>query len=120
MRLLAAVVLGACLAGPAAAQQWSSLLKGSPLEVFDSEDNRLLLASALQALERPADQQPLGWSNPKTGHQGHIMVLRAFASKGRECKELQVRTEAQGRKGDDRLYFCRVVGEWKLLGDSQL
>ena len=120
MRLLAAVVLGACLAGPAVAQQWASLFKGSPLEVFDDGDMRLFLAAARQALERPADQQPLGWSNRKTGHQGNIMVLRAFDSKGRECKELQVRTAAQGRKGDDRLYFCRIEGEWKLLGDSQL
>jgi surface antigen len=120
MRTLAAVVLAAVLAEPAAAQQWGSLLKGSPLEVFDAEDNRLLFASAVQALERPADNQPLGWENAKNGHRGDVMVVRAFDSKGRECKELQVRTEAQGRKGDDRLYFCRIQGEWKLLGDSQL
>ena len=120
MRALAAVVLGACLAAPAAAQQWASVFKGSPMEVFNEDDMRLFLAAARQALERPADPQPLGWSNAKNGHQGNVVVLRAFDSKGRECKELQVRTEAQGRKGDDRLYFCRIEGEWKLLGDSQL
>ena len=119
MRALLALVLALGCAS-AAAQQWASTLKNSPAEVLDEEDNKLFLATMRQALERPADKQPLGWQNPKTGHRGDVLVLKTFPSRGRECKELLVRSEAQGRKAEDSLNFCRIEGEWKLVGDSQL
>ena len=116
--LLAAALLAPV--GPAAAQNWTSLMKGGPLEVFNAEDNKFFVETLHRALERPADGQALGWVNPKTGHRGEITVLREFDSRGRACKEMQLRAEAQGRKGEQRLNFCSIEGEWKLLGDSQL
>jgi len=87
----------------------------------DEADTRLMMESAYQALDRPTvDNQAIGFENPNTRHRGDVTVLRAFDSRGRTCKELQVHTEAQGRKGDNKLYFCSVEGKWRLVGDSQL
>ena len=122
MKRFIAVLFAAALAcGTALAQVSGGLFRGGPIEVFDEADTRLMMDTAYQALDRPTiDNQALGFENPKTGHRGEVTVLRAFDSRGRACKELQVRTEAQGRKGDNKLYFCSVEGKWRLVGDSQL
>ena len=107
--------------GPlAAAQQWASEFKGSPVQFFDREDHRLLEQTMYTALDQPSGNRPVTWENPKTGHKGNIVVVRDFNSKGRDCKELQFNNEAQGRKGDERLSFCRIDGKWRALGSSQL
>ncbi|MBV9188975.1 MAG: hypothetical protein JOZ85_00715 [Betaproteobacteria bacterium] len=104
----------------AMAQQWGSDFKESPVTLFDHEDYRLMEETMHRALDTPADSQPIVWENPQTGHRGDIVVLRAFDSRGRECKELQFHNEAQGRKGNEHMNFCRIDGQWKLLGQSQL
>ena len=115
--LLAAALVFACTG--AAAQQWASELKGSPAEVFTEEDNRLFFDTIRLALERE-DDQALVWENPKTGHRGDAQALKRFESHGRPCKEIEFHAEAQGRKGHGRFNYCRIEGEWKLLGASQL
>ena len=119
MRLLLAVVLAISLANHGAvAQQWSEL-KGGPAELFDQEDDRLFFDTIRLVLEHGGNEL-VDWENPKTGHRGSARSLRAFESRGRECKEIEFHTEAQGRKGEGQLYYCRVEGKWRLLGDSQL
>jgi len=51
---------------------------------------------------------------------GDITVLKSFESKGRPCKEVRVRNEAGGRKGDNKLNLCKVEDKWRLLSASQL
>ena len=55
------------------------------------------------------------WENPKTKHHGEITVLKSYESKGRACKDLRMRNEADGRKGDNKLSWCKVDGKWRLL-----
>ncbi len=118
---IAGFFAAALACGPALAQVAGGLFRGGPIEVFDEADTRLMMESAYQALDRPTvDNQAIGFENPNTRHRGDVTVLRAFDSRGRTCKELQVHTEAQGRKGDNKLYFCSVEGKWRLVGDSQL
>ena len=105
---------------PAAAQAWIGLLKNTPAERFDEDDLRLFLEHARKALNEAPDNQPVSWENPKTRARGEITVLRSFESKGRPCKEVRVRNEAQGRKGDNKLNLCKVEGKWRLLSASQL
>ena len=101
MRLLITTVVAvACaVASPgAAAQNWVGLLKNTPAEHFDEEDLRLFLDTARKALDEAPDNQPLSWENPKTRHRGEITVLKRFESKGRPCKEVRVRNEAQAAR----------------------
>jgi surface antigen len=119
MRLLV-LMLAALCANPASAQNWIGLLKNTPAERFDEEDLRLFLDMGRKALNETPDNQPLTWENPKTRAGGEITVLRSFESKGRPCKEVRVRNHAQGRKGDNRLSFCKVDDKWRLLSAPQL
>ena len=123
MRLLFTTMLaGACvLASPlAAAQNWVGLLKNTPAEFFDEEDLRIFLDTSRKALEEAPDNQPVSWENPKTRSRGEITVLKSFESKGLPCKEVRVRSEARGRRGDSRLNLCKVEGRWRLVSSSQL
>lgn len=121
MRLLIIVFGAACVAaGPASAQNWIGLLKNTPAERFDEEDLRLFLDAGRKALNDTPDKQTVSWENPKTSARGAITVLRSFESKGRPCKELQVRNEAQGRKGAGKMSWCRVDEKWRLLSAQQL
>ena len=119
MRLIVFVFAVAC-ASPVLAQNWTGLLKNTPAERFDKEDLRILVATNNKVLDETPDGQTLPWKNPKTGHHGEITVLRSFESKGRPCKDLRVRNEADGRKGDNKLSWCKVDGKWRLLSASPL
>jgi len=118
-RRLAALALAlACsAASPGAAAQFVGLLKGGPVEYFDKADLNLFLDTAYKALDEGADNQPLAWRNPDNGHHGEMTVLKTFDSKGRNCKLLRVRNEAQGLRSDMRHNLCKIDGRWRLVGD---
>jgi surface antigen len=121
MKRFIAIFFAAALAcGSALGQVAGGLLRGGPAELFDENDLRLFMDTAYQALDRPTGNEKFGFENPNTGHRGEVTVTRAFESRGRTCKEVQAHTEARGRKGDNKLYFCSVEGKWRLVGDSQL
>ena len=107
-------------AAPAAAQNWVGLLKNGPAERFDEEDLRLFMDTAQKALAEGKDDETLSWENPKTRARGDITVLRSFAWKTNPCKEVRIRNQAQGRKGDVNFGMCQVEGKWRLLSSSQM
>jgi surface antigen len=119
MRLILAIALAAA-SSLATAQNWSGLLKNTPAERFDEEDRRLFRDAGRKALDGTPDSQSVSWENPRTRAHGEITVLRSFESKGLPCKELRVRNEASGRKGDSTLNLCRKDGKWRLLSSSQV
>ena len=119
MKTLLAFAL-ALAAVPATAQNWVGLLKNTAAERFDDEDLQLFLANSRKALAEGKAGETSSWENPKTRARGDITVLRSFESKGRPCKEVRVRNQAQGRKGDNTFNLCQVDGKWRLLSASQL
>jgi hypothetical protein len=104
----------------AMAQNWVGLLKNGPAERFDEEDLRLFMDTAQKALAEGKDHETLSWENPKTRARGDITVLRSFAWKANPCKEVRIRNQAQGRKGDVNFGMCQVEGKWRLLSSSQM
>jgi hypothetical protein len=107
------------LAPLALAQNWAGVLKNTPAERFDEEDLRIFMDLAGKALDQGKENETLSWDNPKTRARGDMTVLRNFESKGRTCRELRVRNEVPGRKGDTKLSFCQVDGKWRLLSAEQ-
>lgn len=103
----------------AIAQNWVGLLKNTPAERFDEEDLRIFMDAGRKALNDTPDSQSVKWENPQTRAHGEITVLRSFETKGLPCKEVRVRNEAQGRKGDSKLNLCKKDGKWRLLSASQ-
>jgi surface antigen len=118
--LIALAAALAALAPVASAQNWVGILKNTPAERFDEEDLRLFLDASRKALNESPDNQTQSWENPKTRAHGDITVLRSFESKGLPCKEVRVRNEAQGRKGDNKLNLCKKDDKWRLVGTSQI
>ena len=102
------------------AQNWVGLLKNTPAERFDDEDLRLFMDTGRKALNETPDGQTLSWENPKTRARGDITVVRSFEWKTHPCKEVKLRNEAQGRKGNTTLGLCKVDGKWRLLSSSQM
>ena len=117
MRFL--LFLGLLAAVPALAQNWIGLLKNTPAERFDEEDIRLFMDNARKALDEGRENEGFKWENPKTRARGEVHIVRSFESKGRSCREMRVRNEVPGRKGDTRLSFCQVDGKWRLLSAAQ-
>ena len=117
MRLL--LLAAVFFATPALAQNWVGLLKNTPAEKFDEEDLRLFMDQAGKALDQGKANETTTWENPKTRAKGDITILRDFESKGRSCREMRVRNEVPGRKGNTRLSFCKVDGKWRLLSAAQ-
>lgn len=113
------LLLGLLIAHPVLAQNWIGLLKNTPAERFDEEDIRLFMDNARKALDEGKTDDALKWENPKTRAKGEINVIRDFENKGRKCRELRVRNEVPGRKGDTRLSFCQAEGKWRLLSAQQ-
>jgi len=118
--LIALAAALAALAPVASAQNWVGILKNTPAERFDEEDLRLFLDASRKALNESPDNQAQIWENPKTRAHGDITVLKSFESKGLPCKEVRVRSEAQGRKGDNKLNLCKKDDKWRLVGTSQI
>jgi surface antigen len=114
------IALALALASSAASAQFVNMLKGGPAELFDDTDLRMFLDAARKTLDESGDNQTLAWKNPQNGHGGDLTVLKQFESKGRQCKLVRVRNEAEGRKSDMRHNVCRVDGKWRLVGKSQL
>jgi surface antigen len=113
-----AFLLALCLlASPAFAAEFEGLLKGSPAELFDEADLRLFQDTAYKSLDQGTEKQPLAWQNTQNGHRGDMTVLKRFESKGRNCAQLRVRNEAQGRKSEMRHNLCSIDGKWRLVGD---
>ena len=119
MKILFAVVF-ALTPVSAMAQNWVGLLKNTAAERFDDEDLRLFMDNSRKALAEGKVGETSSWENPKTRARGDITVLRVFESKGRSCREVRVRNQAQGRKGDNTFNLCQVDGKWRLLSASQL
>lgn len=118
MKLFIAALLA--LLSTAASAQFIGLLKGGPAEYFDDTDRKLFLDNLYKALDEAPDKEIRAWQNPANRHHGDVTVLRRFESKGRQCKEVRVRNEAQGRKSDVRHNVCSIDGKWRLVGQSQL
>ena len=118
MKIIFSLLLA--LASGLAQAQYASLLKDSVAQRFDDEDLRMFLDAARQALHGAPENETLKWQNPKTRHGGEITVLRNFQSEGRECKEVKVFNQAQGRKATNNFNLCEVDGKWRLVGASQL
>jgi surface antigen len=119
MKLPLAILLS-FVAAPALAQNWVGLLKNTPAEQFDEDDLRIFLDAGRKALNDTPDNQSVTWENPPTRARGEITVLRSFESKGLPCKEVRVRNEAGGRKGDNKLSLCKKDGKWRLLSASPM
>ena len=119
-RFVVPLLVALAVASPAAlALNWVPVLKNSPAERFDDEDLQLFIRTARKTVSEAADQQTVSWENPDTKHRGDFTILKSFTKDGRDCKQVQVRTEADGRKATSVVDACQIDGKWRLIGAPQ-
>lgn len=119
-RFLFPLLVALAAASPAAmALNWVPLLKNSPAELFDDEDLQLFLKTARKTVNETPDNQTVSWENPDTKHHGDFTILKTFQKDGRDCKQVRVRNEADGRKASSVVDACKVDGKWRLIGAPQ-
>ena len=117
MRLATLAVSAALAAAPVAvAAQNLGFMQDSPMPRMTAEDQKLMMRNSTEALDRNADGETSGWSNPKTGASGTATPLKTFTQKGMKCREIQYTNHAGGFNGGGTFTLCRVAsGEWKIL-----
>lgn len=118
-RLVVPLLVALAVSSPARALNWVPVLKNSPAERFDDEDLQLFIRTARKTVAEAADGQTVSWENPDTKHRGDFTILRSFTKDGRPCKQVQVRTEADGRKATSVVDACQIDGKWRLIGAPQ-
>jgi surface antigen len=114
-----ALALILCLSCAPALAQWVSILKNSPAERFNEDDLQLFLEAARKARDAPVNET-IRWENPATRANGDLTVRKIFQWKQRPCREVAMRNEAGGRKGNSVVNLCEVDGKWKLVSPSEL
>jgi len=91
-------------------------LRDSPIQRMTKEDTVMMMRNSSEALNRNANGETSGWSNPKTGASGTATPLRTFTQKGMKCRETRYTNHAGGFNGESTFTLCRVAsGEWKVL-----
>jgi surface antigen len=109
----------AAFSAPIAAQM-GPLARNSPYERFNDKDMQMFQEQNNKTLNEAPDNQTMSWENPDTRSRGDFTILKTFQKDGNTCKEMRVRAEAGGRKGDTVLNWCKIEGKWRLLSSSQL
>lgn len=102
------------MAGPVTAASLG-FLKNTPASHFDKDDARLFQVAVDKALNDSASDQPVQWSNAKTGGQGTITPVKAYQAGGRNCRELRIANSHSGLKAEGTYKFCQSADHrWSL------
>jgi surface antigen len=96
---------------------WGRITKGGPFQEFRDGDWEMFRQNVVRAAEAREDENPITWTNAKTGAQGIVKVAKRFDDpKLGECRDLQGNTSARGRTGPFAVTLCRQPGgSWRLL-----
>jgi surface antigen len=107
---LALIVL---TAGAAQAQ----LLFGSRLGQahYEGEDTKIIMRVGADMMRNAPDGESRPWSNPQTGHNGTITVLRTYKRGDMPCRDAEVNSQLKEKSVVYVLPVCQVAdGSWKV------
>jgi surface antigen len=95
---------------------WGRITKGGPFQEFRDGDWEMFRQNVVRAAESAENENPITWTNAKTGAQGTVKVARRFTSQELgECRDLQGNTTARSRTGPFAVTLCRQPGgTWRI------
>jgi surface antigen len=112
------VLAVACHAGAAMAVNMR-FLRNTPMARFNEQDNKLLQAAFVKAMNEGADGSPVEWRNDRTGAGGTITPIESFEREGAKCRKAQFTTYYKTLKGGGDYSFCKnAKGTWQLVQSS--
>ncbi|HEU4624540.1 MAG TPA: RT0821/Lpp0805 family surface protein [Steroidobacteraceae bacterium] len=89
-------------------------LKDAPAGRFNQKDWSLLQAAIRESLAQNGESAPQTWRNEENGHSGTVTTLKKYTADGKDCRQLQIDNEADGRKGSSRYKACQDPdGVWR-------
>ena len=97
---------------------WGAILHDSPVEDFNDEDVRQLLAAVKQVLDAPAQSRPVEWSDAESGAGASLSVVGTPKVKGfDECRSVRGSVYSKKRKGTPMTWTaCKEPGgHWALV-----
>ena len=69
---------------------WGRITKGGPFQEFRDGDWEMFRQNVVRAADSAENENPITWTNAKTGAQGTVKVARRFTSQELgECRDLQ-------------------------------
>ena len=90
-------------------------MRDMPVHHMTDEDRQILMAAAVDTLERKRDGETARWENPKTGAHGDLTPRASFERDGRPCRDLEVANSARGHDNRLVITMCKQAdGEWKI------
>src|SRR5215831_12273981 len=104
-----AIVLITLLPASAFAQiGWGKIFKGGPFAEFRDSDRQLFRQTLRHAAETSPEGEDVRWSNPQTGAQGVVRVVKRYdlPTLG-GCRDMAGRNSANGRNEPFRITLCR-------------
>lgn len=105
-----ALLLGSAAAGAAG----FGFLAETPMGKFNEDDLKLMNGAIDKALAASEMGTRIRWGNDRTGSSGEVTPQRAFASKGRPCRDLKVLNRHKSLEASGVYTLCREDGGWKL------
>jgi surface antigen len=80
-------------------------------------DRNIALQAEYEALEYGRAGQPTGWSNPRSGNRGRVVVGATYEVNRLDCREYHHRIEIGGRARVVEGTACRQPnGVWRIVG----
>ena len=117
--LALALLIGGAAAAPAFAQfnpfvqrpAESGALTRDDIDRMKAATERLYTGRSIGTTER--------WRDPDSGNSGSVKLIRAFKTKGMDCRRMRYKVKLRGSSADPAPYFvnwCQTPsGEWKTL-----
>ncbi|EKD70896.1 MAG: hypothetical protein ACD_46C00341G0001 [uncultured bacterium] len=93
-----------------------SFLDYSATFYFQGQDQAMMLANAMDALNRYPDGKKASWKNPKTGTFGYAIPSNTRNQNGMRCRNLKIFNNAHNVAGEATYTFCKFGKEWKIPG----
>lgn len=82
-------------------------------EYFTDSDWHIFLDAQNKVLNQYPDGSTLTWKNPESGSWGTFRPSHTIKTKGTICRDLTITSNANYRKGESTLTFCKEKGVWK-------
>ena len=98
------------------ADNWS-FLNGSVITYFTDQDNNLMEANVIKALNQTPDGKKSSWKNPGTGAWGYAIPSKTALHNGNRCRTITVFNSARQTTGQAMYRLCKIKNQWEIVGN---
>ena len=103
--------------GPAVA----SAASAAPVAIALDDSDKAIIDATLQTASRAMVGKPVAWTNPATGKNGAVTIIRqGYTREGKLCQEFHLVANTSAARAQQVGKACRSNGKWTPEGDYTL